>query len=228
MAEPTLVDYQQSTWTDTSSGTETTPSFTWLTGDVFHILGCTEDASVTLNLPTATGLTFTEITAVTGASRTRAYYWRATAASGGSGAISATTGDGTGSARGISVFQYRNTDGAGTPQTITGSSAKVISVTRGQANSHIILAMGDWNNVGDVTVDPSPAGGTQRVAASVAGRADFFVFSWGDQGATGTTNYGITNHTGTVDMTGIAVEILGTAGGGGSSILRQMIQQHGG
>jgi hypothetical protein len=214
VAEPTLVQVSASNHTDTSA-TETTASFTWQSGDVFHILGGTEDnANSLLATPSTAGsnLTFSLITATNTGSTAKAYYWRGTASGAGSGTITS-AGSGGGLRRGITAWQYRGTDGQGTPQTIAASSAKTISVTRGQANSHIIEILADWNAVGDVTTDPTPAGGNQRVEVSNAGNVDFFVTDWGDQGATGTTAYGITNHTGTVNMAGIAVEILGTAGG---------------
>jgi hypothetical protein len=116
-------------------------------------------------------------------------------------------------AAGISAFVIRGSDGNGTPVQLVGSSAKTISVTRAQANSRVLLAMGDWNATTDVTVTATPAG-TVRVATNPT-NATFFVCDYDDQGGTGTSSYGIANHTGTVKMTGIAVEIKGTAGGGG-------------
>jgi hypothetical protein len=226
MAEPTRVAYSQSNFASTTDTAETTAaSFTWQAGDVFHVLGATEDISRTLNTPTTAGanLTFSLITSVNGNDNTRAYYWRGTATGSGSGTISAARGEASNAARGISVWQYRDTDGQGTPATITGQNAKTISVMRGQANSHVIAIMADWNAVNDTTVDATPVtNGQIRVATFVSGAATFFVADWGDQGAAGTDSYGITNHTGTVDMSGIAVEILGTAGGSGVETQKTM------
>jgi hypothetical protein len=219
MAEPTLIAYQQSDWTDVGTGNEVTPSISWEAGDQILAVGATEDEGATMGVPTATGLTFSQLDATAGASNTRTYLWGATAGANGSGAVTSVSA-GTSAARGLSAYVYRGSDGFGTPASITGSTAKTISVTRSQANSHIVAVLADWNQVGDVTVSPSPAGGTQRVAVAVAGRADFFQFSWGDQGSAGTTAYGITDHTGTVDMSGLAVEIKGT--GGGDSLMAQI------
>lgn len=223
MAQPTLVAYSQSTWTDNTaqSTSETTAaSFTWQTGDVFHVFGAIEDFNFAFTgVPTTGGanLTFSAITTLGVVfSDCRVQYWRGTATGAGSGTFSLTyTASGVNRAGGIAVFQYRGTDGQGTPVTATGSSAKTLSVTRGQANSHVLFCGGDWNAVGDATVDPTPStNATERIHAPVSGRADFFVNSWGDQGATGTTSYGITNHTGTVKMTMLAIEIFGTSSGG--------------
>jgi hypothetical protein len=62
-----------------------------------------------------------------------------------------------------------------------------------------------------VTATPS---GTVRAAIAVSGQADFFCVTTDDLGSTGTYACGIASHTGTVDMSGIAVEIKGTTGGG--------------
>lgn len=222
MAEPTLIAYGQSNWGNQSSGDEVSDTtFTWQTGDVFHVLGATEDSGVTLSVPISGGsnLTFTLIDSIAGASNTTAYYWRGTAVGASSGTPQASAGTGGTAARGISWFQYRGTTGQGTSQTIQGSAAKTINVTRTGTNSHVIAVMADWNAINDVVVDATPTG-TVRVAAFATGTT-FFVTSFGDQGSTGTNAYGITNHTGAVDMTGIAVEIFGTGGGGGGgSILR--------
>lgn len=214
MAQPTLVDSGSSDYSDVITGGEATKSFTWVTGDVFHILGHTEDNGVTLNTPSTAGanLTFSLISSTNTTNTTKAYYWRGTATGSGNGTITATS-NGTTNARGLTAFQYRSTSGQGTPQILDGSALKTISVTRTQANSHIIETLGDWNEVGDVTTDPTPAGGNQLIELAVSGRIDFFVTQWGDQGATGTTSYGLTNHTGTVNLSGIAVEIKGISGG---------------
>lgn len=214
MAAPTLSDYQQSTWTGTSGASEVTATVTWSAGDLIIVVGATENETETLNLPTATGLTFSAVQASAGTEDTcNIYVWKATAAGSGSGAITSTIGGGT-VARGIAAFVYSGSDGTGATGSIDKSAAKVVSLIRASDNSAALVVMGDWNAVGDVTVTASPAsGGTQRVAANVPGAADFFVFSWTDQGAAGTTSYGIASHTGTVQMTGIALEIKGAAGG---------------
>lgn len=217
-AAPTLINYQQSSWSDlTTTAAEVTPSITWLTGDVIVVVASTADGNFTLATPVASGLSFTLIAGPLGTAGTNAtvYAWKATAASGSSATISCTPSGSTASTgRGCAVFQYRGSDGVGNSGTMTGSALKVVSLIRGTDNSAVISVMADWNAVTDVTVDPSPAGGTQRVAAVVSGQATFFLFDWGDQGAAATTSYGITTHTGTVKMTGIAVEIKGTTAAG--------------
>ena len=228
MAQPTLVAYSQSTWTDqTGAVAETTAaSFTWQSADRIHVLAATDDLGITLQTPTTAGanLTFSLISSTAGASNSRTYYWRGVASGAGSGTITADSGEATNGVRGIAVFQYRASDGEGTPVTQTGSTSKTMSLTRGQANSHVIQVMSDWAAINDTTTDPTPAtNATERVAANITGLVDHYVNSWGDQSGTGTTSYGITNHTGTVDMSGIVVEILGTASGT-SSVMSKLSQ----
>ena len=211
---PTLVDYQQSDWTTQTAGDEVTPTVTWQAGDLVLVFGSTEaGTNATLNTPTATGLSFSLVTSINTAdfNDTANYLWSATAGSNGSGAITATRGDSGTNARGIAAFVYRGSNGLGNTATLDNSANKAISLTRVSDNSATAVVLGDWNAVNDTTVTSSPGSGTQRVAQFVTGAATFFLFDWGDQGATGTTSYGIGNHTGTVDMSGIAVEVKGSS-----------------
>jgi hypothetical protein len=210
VAQPTLVAVAVTPDFTPGVIARTAGSFTWVAGDRFFVLGLTEDDSHTLTLPTVTGLTFSQVVSVSSVNNSRVYLWAATAGGSGSGTITSNASSAS-TAAGLVAYQYRNCNGLGTPVQLLGSANKTISVTRGQDNSHILLGMVDWNAVNDVAVDPTPAGGTQRVARFETGQGTFFGFDWGDQGATGTTSYGITNHTGTVDMTGLAVEVLGVA-----------------
>jgi hypothetical protein len=58
LTPPTLVDYNESSFTDTGLNDETTGSISWQTGDIVIVLGATADNAITLGTPTATGLTF--------------------------------------------------------------------------------------------------------------------------------------------------------------------------
>lgn len=226
MTQPTLVAYSESVWTDTGTAANATASFTWVNGDIMYVLGGTCDTGVTFATPTTAGSnmgTFSLVTSVTASSSARAYYWKATATGSGNGTITAScTGGGGGAANvgGISVWQYRDVSGEGTPVTLNASASKTMSITRATANCHVLQVMVDWNEVNDIVTDPTPAtNATERETSAVSGQADFFVTEWGDQGATGTTSYGITNHTGTVKISGIALEIKGVASGAMSGVV---------
>lgn len=166
-----------------------------------------------MNTPTATGLTFSLVTSVGSgvAGDSLAYLWSATAGSGGSGAVTATIGAGGNARRGIAAYVYSGSGGLGANNTIQGSTAKTISLTRTTANSAVVNVLVDWNAAPDVVVNPTPAGGTMRKAEEAPANVTYFLTDWGDQGAAGTTSYGITDHTGTVRMSGIVVEVKGVA-----------------
>jgi hypothetical protein len=210
---PTVSSYQTSTWTDVSGTPEVTGTLTWSAGDLIVVMGTTESGSKTLATPTATGLTFSLITSINVADDTDcvAYLWTATAGSGGSSAVSAANTGTTDGARGIAAYAFTGSDGLGTSATLDNSANKVISLARAHNNSAVVTVLGDWNAVNDTSVTTSPAGGTVRHADFVTSSASFFLADWGDQGTATTTGYGITNHTGTVDMSGIAVEVRGAA-----------------
>lgn len=212
MAAPTVVDFQSSSFTDQSSGSEVTPTVTWQAGDLILVIGMTADDIATLNTPTATGLTFS---AVSGAAlgidaSCRLYAWQATAAANGSSAITATS-DGTTDVRGIAAFVYRGHNGLGNvSRSNAAESVSVRSLTRAGDDSAMVFALGDWTANTDVTVSATPSG-TQRVAANPTSAATFFVFNYGGQGAAGTANVGITGFSGVTNNVMLAIEVKGTS-----------------
>jgi hypothetical protein len=138
--------------------------------------------------------------------------WTAIADSNGSSAVTATVGGAGNSDRAIAAYAFRGSDGLGAVNTITGSAAKTVSLTRQYNNSAVVSIIGDWNAVNDTVVTATPADGTVRQTGFVSGAATYFLTDWGDQGAAGTASYGIANHTGTVKTSGIALEIRGDSG----------------
>lgn len=209
MPEPTLADYQESTFTDTATN-DVSGSATWSAGDVIVVLGMTADNADTLGTPTAAGLTFAAVsgTPTNTNSACKGYAWTATAGSGGSGAV---TSAGSAASKGISVFVFSGSNGiGGTAFSASLGSTTTQSLTRTGTNSHVVQIWGDWNAVNDTTVTWTPSGQTQQVADFHSGSATYFGASWGDQGASGTTSYGFSGFAGG-SMTAITLEILGTA-----------------
>lgn len=222
MAEPTLVNTYTSNWADASSASESTTGVAWSAGDVIVVVQHAESGGNSggffhvLNPPTNANLTFDQLALEVNDGDGNDCYvgaFAARAASTQTGQTITATHGGTTAARGMRVFVYSGSDGIGATNTIDNSTAKTISLTREGANSHAVAVLADWNAVNDTDVAATPTG-TVRNNNFVSGRNTAFCCSWGDQGAAGTTSYGITNHTGTVDMSGIVVEILGTEGGG--------------
>lgn len=207
---PTVSDYDSSDFVTPTSASEVTGSITWSTGDLVLVFGGCENGSNTLNTPTATGLSFGLITSIDSGvgGNSSVFLWSATAASGGSGTVTSTINGGSAS-RGLAAYVFSGSGGLGGNATLSGSTAKTISLTRGNANSAVATMLADWNAISDTVVTSSPGSGTVRQATESPAHATYFVTDWGDQGSPGVTSYGITNHTGTVRMSGIAVEVKG-------------------
>jgi len=228
LTAPTVVDYNQSTWTDATAYAvpEVTGSVTWQAGDVVVVLGGASNGHGAFNTPTATGLSFSLITSVGVEDPNQVPFqaWSATAASGGSGAVSATRVgaiDFGVQAVGLSVWVYRGAGGIGNSNTLSASSATTISLTRGTDNSAVVVGMGDWNAFNDTAVTGSPsAGSTQRLAINKVNDYTAFEYDWTDQGTAGTTNYGIANFGATPLMSGVVVEIQGSGSSGTARVIR--------
>lgn len=220
---PTFSAFQQSPWTDTTATlSEATPSLSWTAGDLIVVAGATEDnTNVLLGVPTATGLTFSQITATNTASNGKCYLWSAVAGSTSSGAISSVISgpaSGTSAMCGIAAFAITGSDGLGSNTLMAGGGTTnaTTSLTRGFDNSGVIGVMVDWNAVADVAVTTAPStNGTVRIIARDAGgtHARFYLASWGDQSAAGASSYGIASDTATPKWIGAFVEIKGAAGG---------------
>jgi hypothetical protein len=210
MAAPTLLDYAQSTWTGTATGSEVTSDLDWAaSGDAVLCLGATEDNTRTLNTPTATGLTFAALTGLptNTASSAKVYGWKATASGNGNSVVTA-TGDGSNAARGIAAWAWSGSDGIENPVVNVGTGLTV-NVTVQQADSTVCMVLADWNATADVTVTTTPAGGTVRQINQVSGLVTFAVVEWTAQ-ATGTRAYGLTAWTGTGTVSKAAVEVRGS------------------
>lgn len=210
MPAPTPIAYSESNW---GVGTaKATASFTWQTGDRFVILGFTEDNGGTLTTPSTTGsgLSFAALagTPTNIAGTCKAFGWTAAATANGSGTITSTAG---GAFGGIAVWQYRGSDGVATP-TLNASTTKTVSVLRGQNNSAVVFAAGDFSGVAVTGYSYTPAGATDRHTESFGSiHYSIYVADWGDQGAAGTTAYGITGTSSTGNHNKIAVEVFGSA-----------------
>lgn len=195
MPAPTLTDYQQSTWSDAVGTSEVTSTLTWADGAYIVILGASSDnALYQIDTPTAPGLTFLPVagTPTNTNSNCKLYAWDATAVGAGSGVVTATVVGGAGG-RGIAAFVFNGSGGLRNTAIATGLGGTTTqSLIRGSNNSAVLQVWGDWDAVNDVAVSWTPAEFTERVAQFVSGQATFFVASWTDQGAAGTTSYGFT------------------------------------
>lgn len=210
LTPPTLVGTSGNTWTSVAGGVaRTTGSLTWEAGDVIVVMGVTENNTQTFAIPTATGLTFSLITTTNVSSTCKGYAWSATATNNGSGTINSDTSS-SGEMANIEAYVYRGSDGVGNNAASAAGTGTTISLSRSSNNSAVAWAGCDYSATNDTVVTPTPAGGTQDQAAYLLNDATMFAFHWDDQGAAGSTNYGVTGFAGGV-FTKVAVEIKGTS-----------------
>jgi hypothetical protein len=202
---PTFISATASSFTDTAL-TETTASVSWNSGDVVLVLGVTEDSGRTFSTPTATGLTFALVDSQSVANDCGLYLWSATAGSTSSAAVSASTNGGS-QYSGIVVQVWRGCGGLGTPVKAAGANTQTISLTRVSANSCVAFISGDWNAISASGASASPSGTVDTSGGNAS--YGYVVTHYGSQGATGTTSYGVSGWTGTLDAAKIAVEVKG-------------------
>lgn len=213
MTAPTVPATGSNTWSVVTGTSRATGSVSWQTGDIVVVVGGTESNSLTLGVPTATGLTFTQLLATNTASTCKGYVWTATAASNGSGAITSVLSTG-GNMGNIQAWVIRGSSGVGASTSIASGSADTLSLTRTGTDSLVLMGLFDFGATNDVAVTGVPSTGFhQEQATIVAGRATMFAADWDGQGASGTTSYGIAAFT-TIDVfTKVLVELKGTTGG---------------
>lgn len=121
--------------------------------------------------------------------------------------------------RGLQAYVFRGSDGIGNTAKSTADQNLTISLQRNYDNSLIVWAAGDWGATNDTTVSSDPVGGNQRQAAWISGLATLFAFDWGDQGAAGTTSYGISGFSPGNIFTKIALEVQGSGTASGARTL---------
>jgi hypothetical protein len=229
MAAPTISAFSNSTATDKNNdgASETTGSVSWNLGDVVVVMGVTDDNFNTLATPATagSGLSFAAVSGFPSnvASTCKIYAWSATASATSSGTITSVVGGGVSLARVIMVWVLSGSDGLGNAAVSSGADTTDpydVSLTRAGDNSAVLMVAGDWSAISDTTTDPSPlSGSTQRLGDNgglCASQQNAYAADWADAGASGTTSYGVTGVTGS-KMTIGAVEVKGTAGGGGGA-----------
>lgn len=213
---PTFSSITSSTYSD-GLQSETTGTLTWTTGDLIVVMGITADNNMTINVPTGGGVgTFTQATVTATASNCKVYIWSGTTATTSSGTITATTNSSGANNHGMTAYAITGSAGLGNTQLMasTASTNPSQNLTRANSNSGVILAFGDWTPVADNIVVSTPSANvTQDIINNIAGYR-YLVSHWTDQGASGTTAYGIgSGDSGSPKWIGAMVEIKGTSSG---------------
>lgn len=199
-----LEGYFESNWTDTAAN-EVTPTVSWLSGDLICVVATTENSNYNVPTPTGGGLNFALERSTNVSNNCNVYLWTTIAQSNGSSQISSLNGSTGG--KGIGVFVFSGSSGIGNVQTYSGVSNLTRSLTRSQPNSTVIAIMGDWVALNDTSVTAVPTG-VVDTAAYRSGAYTVYVMHYENQGAAGSTNYGIGSHTGTGQFSFLIAEIL--------------------
>lgn len=221
MAAPTYVQDAESTYNSAGAAKATT-SFTISAGDyVVDLLG-TEAGDTDFGAPTNTlSLTFTELEEV-GSGTSTAGGTGAASGAAGSGATGTVTSNVTAGASGSrhhghTALTFSGSDGFGAAESITDSadSAATLGITTTQANSAIAVIVTDWNAADRSAPTWSQVNGANPTVVTYyrdSARYTVNVFYYADAGSVGAKTVGYTNTDARSVI--IAIEVLGTAGGG--------------
>lgn len=208
---PTIISYTETAAWNTAATTKATASVSWNSGDQILVIAGNEGSS-NINLPTATGLTFTSILVNNGA--TSSCSSRAAIATAGSTSSSAVTVTQTASVQyGFGVWVLRGSDGLGSSGE-QHTATKTKSVVPTDTHSAWLIGSFDFGagSVSGVAVTPA-ASHTRQIAAS-AGHYTFVVGDIADQASGASTAYGTSGGASGGPFSLAIVEVLGTTTGG--------------
>jgi hypothetical protein len=225
---PTLIQYAESVWTGAGTATKAVSGLTWQTGDVLvAFCGNSNSQSNFSTAPTVGGGSFT-FTAIAGCAQSATgtecatNAWVGTAPSGGSGLSVTFTGN-AGDDWGCAVWIWRGSGGIGNVA-VGVTSALTTSLTRSGANSCVVGGAFDWGAGATTGYGWTPAATNDRQHAQDGTQYTVFVADWGDQGSTGTTNYGVTGFTTSSPFSKVFIEVLGVAGSASSGPIAGIAQ----
>jgi hypothetical protein len=221
VAAPTFVrEAEVATW-DSETENRATATQSVATGDVVLDLAAAESGAISFNTPANTlGLTFSPLEAPsTNLNATEVAAFGAVAP--GDDASGSVTIDhsGSGTMHGHTALTFADSDGIGesTGSTVTsGSGAPGLGITTTQDNSAIAVLIADWN-ASDLSSPTwrqvNGSGPTQLTYFRNSSRYTVLVAYYADAGPAGAKTVGISAPT-TGRLSQVAVEVLGTAGGG--------------
>lgn len=215
---PTLVIYEETSWSTTTNPKDS-GTISWLTGDVIVVIGGTEAQSVTITSVTATGLTFTPGSALAVAGTCWANTWTATAGSSGSSVV---TIDKSGAGQyGAAIWVYRGSTGFGA-RAVDSTSTKTLSLTRTGSSSVVVEGLFDFSAAVVTGHVWTPGSQNEREALNQSGYTPY-IADWPDQGAPGSTSYGITGTASVGLHTKVALEIFGSPTSNSQTLLANAI-----
>ena len=200
---PYLVSFTSCTYDwDWIDNVKASPNISWLAGDLVVILALSYNAtsSYYMQLPTATGLTFTEQKNI----RVDGYGGASvcTAIAGADGGPTPVSMTGSGWRWGYGIWVFRYSQGVGN-SVVLNSTARVVSLTPTAAHGAIVWGVVDRANVAAVTMTPTP---NNLRKSQVGTDWTFYCGDLLDQTSAGAVDCGITGW-GTGPFSIIALEI---------------------
>lgn len=219
---PALTSYTEvASWTGTGATRVTPAAVSWSAGSIIVVIAGGE-SNGTFGVPTATGLTFTSRALNTTASTCGTRAASAAAAAPGSSVITVTNSNTT-EQSGFAVWVFDGSDGfdAAAEQ---HTSTKTVSLTHTDTHSATCWGIFDFGAGAVTSVTLSPTATHTRQEAVSAGRYSFYAGDLTDHAAAGAQAYGITGGSpGTGPFSIVAVAVLGTTTGGGTTV-KQLAQ----
>lgn len=198
----------------TTAATAAFTSVSWVTGDLILVAqveeGATSESFATA--PTATGLTFTNLITHAAASDCGLAVWQATAASNGSGVITATHPNAGNPHWNAWVWVWHSHGGLGNTATQFTSTETVSLTPAGGAHSAIVWVVGDWSAASSPVATPTTPNVTTRQATKSGTAYTYTTADSTDQTSAGAVSYGV-NYTSSGPFSIAVVEIKGTGAG---------------
>lgn len=222
MPAPTFIQEAETAW-NSSTSPKTTASFSVEDGDILVCFAIVEGNGMTFSTPTNTGTAFTWTLQqeVSVSDYTRVAIWTAPVTATQSNTVSVARGSGdVGNFYGVNVLTFRASDGIGaSAKTNVSSGAPTLNLTTTQANSAIVVANGDWNASDGTSRTWRANAGTLTEQTYFRDSSRYTVYGGyhADAGAVGTYAVGLSAPTGQ-KYSIVAVEITGTAAGGGGYV----------
>lgn len=208
---PTLISYTETASWVTGSASKSIASISWQIGDV--LVAMAGAGWVVLDVPTNTGSGLAWVSQQSHVASTVCATQLATAVAtaASSGVISIATDD-PGVKFGFGVWVYRGSDGIGN-SVEQYTTTKTVNLTPTGANGAIVWGVFDRSGQATHTITPTP---TNTNELTQDGDYTIHVADLADQTSAGATAYGVSGGGSTGPYSIVALEIKGTAGGGGS------------
>lgn len=218
MTAPTFVnEVECADWQSLAFSKSTSAALSVQPNDYLIAFGMTADGATQITACSGGSLTWTRVLVSETNSQCQLYIYTAVPTSAASVTVAMTISN-LAVAGGLTVQQWRNVSGLGTPASITGAGAPSLTLTTTADNSGIAVLSGDWNaRSGTRTwraingITPTAANGFDR-AYSDGASSTYTVYSayYPDAGAAGAKVTGLTAPTGQQFATA-AIEIKGAS-----------------